>query len=148
MDHRQSTALTAALLIAGVVLFAVPVVAPAEAPDDRVEYYVEGDWGDLQGQQNLAYENVSAAQQAVFDRARQQRPDTVNLSVSESPPELTPPADGIDIYNVRYDGEYYLMQVKHLAYDVDFVTQQLPRLGAIAIGALLIVAAAYRRFAR
>lgn len=146
MDDKQSTALTVSLLVAGLVLFAVPVVAPAEVPENRVQFAVEGDWGDLQDQENLEYTNLTDAEQEIFDTARQQSSGYVNRTPGTAPPSLTPDPDSIDIYNVRYEGEYYLLEVRHLSREVDFLTQQLPRLGSLGAGISFVVFAAYRRY--
>ncbi|WP_136689136.1 hypothetical protein [Halorhabdus amylolytica] len=146
MDINRSTALSGILLIVGSALMVAPIAAPADVPDNRVEFYVEGNWGDYSDQTNLAYTNFSDADRAVFDTARQATPETINRSVPTAPESLTPPPDSIEIYNVHYDGEFYLLQVRHLTYEAEFMTQRLPRLGTLAVGFLCLVGAAYLRF--
>ena len=138
---------TLALLVIGIALLAGPVLAPPDVPDDRVEFYVEGDWGNYTDQEVLEYSNLTAAERSVFDTARSNRPETVNLTLGEAPPSLDPGPDSIALYNVRHDSEWYLFQVRHLTYEVDFLTQLLPRLGAVSLGVVLLVGAAYRRYA-
>lgn len=135
-----------ALLTVGVALVAAPVLAPPDVPNDRVEYYVEGNWGNYSDQTFVVYDNMSSSAQSIFDTARAERPETVNLSVGESPPSITPDPDTIDLYNVRYDSEVYLLQVRHLTYEAEFLTQQLPRLGSLSLGILMAVFAAYRHW--
>ncbi|MCU4717154.1 hypothetical protein [Halapricum hydrolyticum] len=152
MDFNGDTALIGILLVVGVVLIALPVLVPPDVPNDRVEYYVEGDWMDNEDQPNLVYANLTEAEREVFEEARRTNENTssgtpVNFSVDEAPESLTPSPDGISIYNVRYENEWYLLQVRHRTYEADFATQHLPRLGAMALGAVCLVGAAYRRFA-
>ena len=99
-------------------------------------------------QQTLVYANFSDAERAVFEAALQASPDDLNRSVDDAPERLTPGPDGIAIYNVERDGQFYLLQVKHLSFEVDFATQQLPRLAALALGAMVLGVAGYRRFGR
>lgn len=152
MDVDRSTALLGILLVAGSVLIALPVLVPPDVPDDRVEYYVEDDWSDYEGQPNLEYAQLNETERELFDEARRtnqrtRSSTTINWSVSDAPGSLTPPPDGIEEYNVRYEGSWYVLQVKHLTYEADFVTQHLPRLGSMALGVVCLVGAAYRRFA-
>jgi len=152
MDVSREAALIGVLLVAGAVLIALPILVPPDIPDDRVEYYVEDDWMDNEDQSNLVYANLTEAERAVFEEARRtnertERGTTVNFSVRDTPESLTPPPESISIYNVRYEGEWYLLQVKHLTYEADFVTQHLPRLGSMALGTVCLLGAAYRRFA-
>jgi len=152
MDFDRDAALIGILLVTGAALIAFPVLAPPDIPDDRIEYYVEGDWMDNEDQSNLAYANLSEAEREVFEEARRTNENTssgtpVNVSLDDAPESLTPSPEAISLYNVRYEGEWYLLQVKHLTYEADFVTQHLPRLGSMALGAVCLVGAAYRRFA-
>ncbi|MFC7132981.1 MULTISPECIES: hypothetical protein [Salinibaculum] len=143
---ERTTALNAALLLGGVVLLVVPLAVGPNVPPDRVEFYVEGDWSDQQGQQNLAYADLSPAEQATFDRALEQS-SPVNYTVAEAPEGLTPPANRIDVYNVRYEESWYLLQVKHLTNSADFLTQVFPRL-VLGMGGILVgLAAGFREFA-
>ena len=143
---ERATALNAALLLGGVLLLVVPLTIGPNVPPDRVEFYVESDWSDYDGQRNLGYESLSAAEQSVFDRALEQSVP-VNYSVAEAPDSLTPRPNGIDIYNVRYGGSWYLLQVKHLTYGADFLTQVFPRL-VLGMGGILVgLAAGFREFA-
>ena len=146
MARIPSSTPVLALLAVGVALVAVPVLAPPDVPNDRVEYYVEGNWGNYSDQEFVVYDNMSSSAQSVFDTARTERPETVNVSVPESPPSITPEPDTIDIYNVRYESEVYLLQVRHLTYEADFLTQQLPRLGSLSLGIVVAVFAAYRHW--
>ncbi|MFB6189154.1 MAG: hypothetical protein ABEI57_04660 [Halapricum sp.] len=148
MSIDRSAAITLSLLVVGLALIALPILYPPAVPDDRVEYYVEGNWTDYPDQTNLVYANLTAAERGVFDAARRASPDTLNRSVSAAPDSLTPRPEGISIYNVRVDGEYSLLQVKHLTYEADPVTQQLPRLGVMGLGSTLLGLAGYWRFAR
>lgn len=148
MGVDRSSALVGLLLFAGVVLIALPILVPADVPDNRVEFYVEADWSDRADQMTFAYTNFSEAEREIFDEARQAIPETINRSASTAPESLTPPPDKIELFNVRYDGEVYLLQVRYLTYDADFVTQQLPRLGFLAGGVVCLVGAAYWRFER
>lgn len=138
---------TLALVAIGLALLAGPVLAPPEVPDDRVEFYVEADWGNYSDQEAIEYNDMTAAERSVFDTARSNRPETINLTPDEAPPSLDPGPDSIAVYNVRYDSEWYLLQARHLTYEADFLTQLLPRFGAIALGIALLVGAAYRRYA-
>jgi len=152
MDVSREAALIGVLLVAGAALIALPILVAPDIPDDRVEYYVEDDWMHNEDQPNLVYENLTEAERAVFEEARRTNENTssgttVNFSVGDTPESLTPPPDSIRIYNVRYEGEWYLLQVKHLTYEADFVTQHLPRLGSMALGTVCLLGAAYRRFA-
>jgi hypothetical protein len=144
----RSELLTLSLVVVGLGLIALPVLAPPDVPDDRVEFYVESDWMNNADQQTLRYTNFSDAERDVFDAARRATPQTLNKSVDSAPERLTPEANGIAIYNVEHDGEFYLLQVKHITHEVDFLTQQLPRLAALALGAIALCAAGYRRFGR
>lgn len=141
----RRSASNALVFLVGVALFAAPLAVPAEAPPDRVEYYVEADWGNYQDQQRLVYANLSGPEKRAFDAARTNESARYNASLRDAPARLTPARNGIDIYNVEYEGEYYLLQVKHFTYEVDLVSQVLPRLGALAAGILLALAAAYRQ---
>lgn len=135
-----------ALVAVGVALVATPVLAPPDVPNDRVEYYVEGDWGNYSDQEFVVYDNMSSPVQSVFDTARTERPESVNRSVEESPPSMTPGPGSIELYNVRYGSEVYLLQVRHLTYEADLLTQQLPRLGSLGLGIVVVVCAAYRHW--
>jgi hypothetical protein len=146
MDFDRSSALIGILLLVGVILIAIPVLVPPDVPDNRVEFYVEADWMDQADQTNLAYANLSQAARETFDEARRATPETINRSASAAPESLTPPPDSIDLFNVRYEDEFYLLQVRYLTYETDFVTQQLPRLGLLAAGIVCLVGAAYWRF--
>jgi len=144
---RQSTALNAALLVGACLLITVPLAVGPDVRPDRVEFYVEGDWSDIDGQQTLRYEGLSSTAQTAFDDAREITPKTVNYTVADAPNRLTPPPNGIDIYNVRYQGSFYLLQVKHRTYSADFLTQVLPRIVLGMGGILLGLVAGYREFA-
>lgn len=148
MDVGRSTALTGILLLLGLALIAIPVFAPPDVPDDRVEFYVEQDWMDNPEQTNLEYSNLGEDARAVFDQARRATPGTLNRSAANAPESLTPPPESITIFNVRYDGEFHLLQVRHLTYEADFVTQHLPRLGGLVAGLLFVLGTAYRLFER
>ncbi|WP_135662135.1 hypothetical protein [Halorhabdus rudnickae] len=148
MSVNRSSALVGFLLIAGIGLIALPILVPADVPDNRVEFYVEADWSDRAEQPTFAYTNFSEGERDIFDQARQTTPGTINRSISSAPDSLTPPPDSIEIFNVRYEGEIYLFQVRYLTYDADFMTQQLPRLGFLAGGIACLVAVAYWRFER
>ena len=143
---RDRSAGVIGLLVVGFVLIALPVLLPPDVPDNRVEFYVEDDWMDNTDQTNLAFENLTEAERQVFEQARRATPDTINRSASAAPPSLTPPPDSIDIYNVRHEGEFYLLQVRYLVYESTFLTQDLPRLGSMALGLLSLVGAGYLRF--
>jgi len=148
MGVDRSSALVGSLLVAGVVLIALPILVPADVPDNRVEFYVEADWSDRAEQTTFAYTNFSEAERDVFDEARQAIPETINRSASTAPTSLTPSPDKIELFNVRYDDEVYLLQVRYLTYNADFVTQQLPRLGLLGGGVVCLVGAIYWRFER
>lgn len=148
MDVERDTALTGALLLLGLALVAVPILVPPDVPDDRVEFYVESDWMDNPDQTNLAYSNFTESERAVFDNARRATPETFNRSAGEAPESLTPQPNSIHIYNVRYDDEFYLLQVRHLTHEADFVTQHLPRLASMALGIVVVLGAAFRQFER
>lgn len=143
---ERATALNAALLVGALALLTVPLAVGPNVPPDRVEFYVEADWADYDGQENLDYASLSPEERAVFDEARAARPDTVNYSVENAPAGLTPRPNGIDVYNVRYEGSVWLLQTKHLTNSADFVTQVLPRL-VLGTGAILVgLVAGYREF--
>lgn len=143
---ERTTALNAALLLGGVLLLIVPLAIGPNVPSDRVEVYVEGDWSDQQGQRNIGYADLPPAEQSAFDRALEQS-TPVNYTVEEAPDSLTPRPNGIDVYNVRYDGSWYLMQVKYRTYSADFVTQVFPRI-VLGMGGILVgLAAGFREFA-
>lgn len=146
MDVDRVSALSGALLVVGLVLMTLPIALPADVPDDRVEFYVESDWSDYADQTTVAYANLSEDGRAVFEAARQATPATINRSVATAPESLTPPPDSIEIYNVHDDGAFYLLQVRHLTYEADFLTQRLPRVGVLGVGFLCLVGAAYSRF--
>lgn len=145
MDN--TSALNAALLVGAVLLLTVPLAIGPDVPPDQVEFYVEGDWSDIDGQENLGYASLSSAEQAAFDEARAASPDTLNYTVENAPDDLTPRRNGIDVYNVRYDGSWYLLQVKHRTYSADFLTQVLPRIVLGMVGIFVGLAAGYREFA-
>jgi len=152
MDVGREATLIGVLLVAGAVLITLPILVPPDIPDDRVEYYVEDDWTDNKDQSNLAYANLTEAERKAFEEARRTNENTssgttVNVSVADAPESLTPPRDSIRIYNVRYEGEWYLLQVKHRTYEANFVAHHLPRLGSMALGTVCLLGAAYRRFA-
>jgi hypothetical protein len=144
---RQSTALNAALLGGACLLITVPLAVGPDVRPDRVEFYVEGDWSDIDGQQNIRYEALSSTGQTAFDDARSSTPETVDDTVADAPNRLTPPPNGIDVYNVRYQGSFYLLQVKYLTDSADFLTQVLPRVVLGVGGILLGLVAGYREFA-
>lgn len=146
MTRNRPVPLTVVLLVIGLALVVGPVLAPPDVPEDRVEYYVEADWRNDPDQETLDYDNMTSDERSVFDTARTGRPEAVNLSVEESPLSLTPEPRSIDIYNVRYESEWYLLQVRYLTYQADVLTQLVPRLGALAAGILLCVFAAYRHW--
>lgn len=144
----RSHLLTLSLAVVGLGLIALPVLAAPEVPDDRVEFTAEGDWWNNTDQQTLSYTNLSDAERAVFEAALEESPDELNRSLGNAPDRLTPGPDGIAIYNVERDGQFYLLQVNHFTYEVDFASQQLPRLGALALGVIALGVAGYRRFGR
>jgi hypothetical protein len=144
----RSQFLTLSLVVVGLALIAIPVLATPAVPDDRVEFYVESDWMNNPDQQTLRYANFSDAERDVFDDALQASPKERNHSVADAPVRLTPEPDGIAIYNVEHDGEFYLLQVKYITYEVDPLTQLLPRLATLALGSMALGVAGYRRFGR
>ena len=146
IDVDRAAVLSGSLLVVGLVLMALPIAVPADVPADRVEFYVESDWGDYADQTNLAYANASEDEQAIFDAAREATPATINRTVSAAPESLTPPPDSIELYNVRDDGEIYLLQVRYLTDEADLLTQRLPRVGLLGLGFVCLVGAAYYRF--
>jgi len=148
MTLPRSTALTVALVLVGVAMVAVPVAVSPDVPDDRVEYYVEADWSDYQDHPNRVYANLSTDARAVFDAARTNESGLVNVSYGDVPPEIIPPRGGIEVWDVRYEGSYYLLQGRHLTYEADFGTQVLPRAAAVACGAVLALAGAFRAVVR
>jgi len=144
----RSQLLTLALVVVGIGLIALPVFAPPEVPDDRIEFVTEDDWMNNPDQQTLSYTNFSDGERAVFEATLQANPEELNRSVDEAPERLTPDPGGIAIYNVERDGEFYLLQVKYFTHEVDFTTQQLPRLGSLALGSVALGVVGYRRFGR
>jgi len=147
MDIERSTALNLALLVGGLLLLTAPLAVQPFIHPAPAEIYTESDWSDYDDQENLVYENLSATEQTAFDSALAARPGTANLTLAEAPSALTPPADGIDIYNVYYQESYHLLQVKHVTYQPDFATQVLPRV-VLAMGGLLLgLGGGYRQFA-
>jgi hypothetical protein len=148
MAPSRSTALTAALLFVGLSLVVVPLLVPPDVPDDRVAYAVEADWSDYQNHPNRAYGNLSADARAVFDAARTNGSGRVNVSYGDAPEAIRPPREGIDVWDVRYEGSYYLLEGRHLTYEADFGTQILPRAAAVACGAVLALVGAFRTVVR
>jgi len=148
MALPRSTALTVALVLVGLAMVAVPIAVPPDVPEDRVEYYVEADWSDYQDHPNRAYANLSTDARAVFDAARTNESGHVNVSSGEAPSEIAPPRGGIEIWDIRYEGSYYLLQGRHLTYEADFGTQLLPRAAAVACGAVLALAGVVRAVVR
>ncbi|WEL21245.1 hypothetical protein [Halorhabdus sp. BNX81] len=146
MDIDRSTVLVGILLATGVALVALPIAVPADVPDNRVEFYVEANWSDYSGQTNLVYATLNESARGVFDEARRATPETINRSIATAPESVTPPPDSIELYNVQYEGAFYLLQGRHLTSEADFLTQQAPRFGSMAVGFLLVVGAAYWRF--
>ena len=60
MDRKRVTALNGiVLLLLGLALIAIPVLAQPDVPDNRVEFYVEGDGSDYQDQTNLVYSDLN-----------------------------------------------------------------------------------------
>ncbi|WP_254537131.1 hypothetical protein [Halomarina litorea] len=141
--------LTVLLLVAGLSLAAFPLVSPAEAPPDRVEFAVEPIDNEEPNWETWHYANFSAAERSAFDAALANASATgagyYNATLAEAPPGLTPPANGIEYGDVRYDESYYLLQVKHYTYDVPDVAL-LSRLASLLVGVLLVLGAGYRRF--
>jgi hypothetical protein len=138
----RPAALTALLLGGGLALAASPLVAPAEPPPDRVEYYVEADAGPATWTER-SYANLSAAGQRVFDAARTNASGYHNVTTDafDGPPPL---ADGtIAPYSVRADGEWFLLQVTYLETTVPADAHFL-RLGALLGGLLTALAGGYR----
>jgi hypothetical protein len=74
------------------------------------------------------------------------RPGTVNDSVENAPAGLWPQPNGVDMYNVEYDGSFWLLQAKHLTNSADFVPQVLPRLLLGMSGLVVGLVASYREF--
>lgn len=143
----RSTTLNAVVLAVALSLLLGPLLLfPAEAPPDRIKYYVESVDYDQQAWDDLEYDNFSAAEREVFDSARTASPGVYNATLEESPARLTPPSGGITVYDVGYDDGYYLLQVKHLTDEIDLVSQLLPRLLAVALSGPLGIAAVYRQF--
>jgi hypothetical protein len=144
---QQSPTLNAALLVGAVLLLTVPLAIGPDVPPDRIEFYAEDDWSDYDGQENLGYADLTTDEQRAFENALAARPGTLNYTLKNAPDDLTPRRNGMDVYNVRYNGSWYLLQVKYVTYSADFLTQVFPRivlgLGGIGLG----LVAGYREFA-
>lgn len=135
-----------ALVLAGLALFAFPLVAPPQAPPDTVEYYVEADFGDQAGNPNLAYANFSESERRVFDAALANENDTFVTGPENAPDRITPPGEGIRLYNVRYRGDYDALQVRRLS-DPPSDAAVLGRFGSLLAGILVAGYGGYRGFA-
>jgi hypothetical protein len=139
----RSTALTALLVVAGVALAAVPIVAPAEDPPDRVEYAVERVDGDVSSWETLRYGDLSDRERAVFDAARTTDSGYHNVTTDE-PDEVPPLANGtIAAYDVRYDDAWYLLQVTYFETEAPG-SAHLLRLGALVVGICIALLGGYR----
>jgi len=143
---RPPSTLSAAFLLAGFALFAFPLVAPPQAPPDTVEYYVEPDFGDQSAHPNLAYENFSENERRVFDAALANQNHTYRTEPGDLPERITPPGEGIRIYNVQYHGDYDALQIRRLS-DPPSDTAILGRFGSLLAGILLAGYGGYRTFA-
>ena len=140
---NSSALLTALLVLAGLALVAVPLVAPAESPPDRIEHYVEPTDGDTQSWETLHYDTLSEQGRSTFDAARTSETGYYNVTTDEL--DSVPPfADGtVAVYDIEYDGQWYLLQVKHFRPDVS-LADHLFRFGALAGGVLLAMTGGYR----
>jgi len=147
MSLQRSNALNIALLVGAALLLTVPLAVGPDVAPDRVEFSVEGDWADRDGQQTLVYEDLSPAEQSVFDEAQAASPETVTVAAASAPERLTPHTNGIELYNVHHGDEVWLLQAKHRNNSADFLTQVLPRLVLGMSGILLGILAGYREFA-
>jgi hypothetical protein len=146
MDIERSTALNLALLLGGLLFLTAPLAAQPDVRPDRIELYVEGDWADRSAQPNLVYENLSTDEQTVFDTVRTSG-EPVNYTADEAPDRLEPGDTTIELYNVQYEGSWYLLQSKRFTYSPDLVTQVLPRI-VLAMGGLFAgLIGGYRQFA-
>ena len=139
----RSSVLTALLVLAGVSLVAVPIVAPAQNPPDRIEHYVEPTDGDVSSWETLRYDALSERGRATFDAARTS--ETGYYNVTTDALDTVPPFAGgtVAVYDVQYEGRWYLLQVKHFRTEVPPV-DHLVRLGALAGGVLLAMTGGYR----
>jgi len=144
MVPSRSTALTAALLLVGLSMAVTPLLVPPDVPNDRVEYAVEAEWGDYQNHPNRAYGNLSTDARALFDTARTHEGGRVNVSYGDAPAAVRPPREGIEVWDVRYEGSYYALEGRHLTHEADLGTQVLPRAAAVACGAVLALAGVFR----
>ena len=148
MAVERSTVVTGIQFLAGLSIVALLVLTPPGAPDNRIKYEVAEETFDNPDRTTLAYANFTEAERAVFDAARETPGEAVNRTISTSPQSLTPPPGETVVYDVRADGATYAMQIRHYDNEVDFLTQQLPRVGLLGVGAVLIGLAAYRQFGR
>lgn len=146
MHVDRSTALNGLALLAGLLLVSVTLLSPPEAPTDRVEFYVEPAGGGEPAWETLRYGDLSADARDAFDTARTDSNGYYNATLGDSPDGITPPPDGISVWNVEYEDELYLLQAKHYAYEVDLVGDVLPRVVVAAVGLLLAITGAYREF--
>ena len=134
---------TTLLVLLGVALVAALLAAPAEEPPDRIEYAVEPTDGEIQHWETLRYEGLSARGQTMFDAARSS--ETGYHTVTTDELDAVPPlADGsVAVYDVQYDGQWYLLQVKYFRTEVPGEEHAF-RLGSLALGTVLAMAGGYR----
>ena len=139
----RPSVLTALLVLVGVALVAVPVVAPAEEPPDRIEYYTETTDHQVSGWETLHYENFSERERRAFDATLANESGYYNPTADEL--GTVPPfvSDTVAVYDVRYEGRWYLLQAKYFDTEVP-AEDHLVRLGALVGGVLLATAGGYR----
>ncbi|MFD1511737.1 hypothetical protein [Halomarina rubra] len=140
---NRSALLTALLVVAGVVLVAVPLAAPAEEPPDRYEYYVERTDGEIAAWETRYSANFTERERAVFDAAL--RNESGRYTVSEAELGSVPPfVNGtVAVSDVRHDGQWYLVEAKRFDRGTP-LSAHLPRLGALLGGLGLALAGGYR----
>jgi len=143
---RPPSTLSAMLVVAGVVLFAFPLVAPPQGPPDTVEYYVEDDFGDQSTNPNLAYANFSENERRVFDAALANRNNTYVTDPENAPRRITPDREAITLYNVKYQNDYDALQVRRLS-DPPSDTAVLGRFGSLLAGCIVACYGGYRALA-
>ncbi|MGB9987399.1 hypothetical protein [Salarchaeum japonicum] len=143
---RPPSTLSAVLVVAGVVLFAFPLVAPPQGPPDTVEYYVEDDFGDQSANPNLAYANFSENERRVFDAALANRNNTYVTDPENAPGRITPDREAITLYNVKYQNDYDALQVRRLS-DPPSDTAVLGRFGSLLAGCIVACYGGYRALA-
>ena len=142
---RRLSPSTVLLFVAGLALFAGPLVAPAEEPPDRVEYRVDDVSGPVDSWETLQYETLSESVRSAFDAARTGERDTYHVSVPAdgSLPPLADPERPVVAYDLEYEGQWYLLEVSR--FDPEVPTEaHLVRLVSLAAGLLALVASAYR----